>query len=156
MPSPFVAVGTPAPEQTDIENGSFWPAVSPTVSRDLMKLDGTVTDGRLRAALITGMGEANWQLKAWRDAQVEAGHSTLAAVPADTIDGTSLKVTQYHRAVICIAAATLIERYRSIDTSRQGIATAGILEEPIDDLRRDAHWALNDIRGNPRSTIELI
>jgi hypothetical protein len=131
MPSPFVAIGTPAP-------------IEP------------VTDDRLRAALITGIGDANDNLSTWATTQQDAGHATLADVPAQAIGGTSIKVHRYIRAVFSLAAATLIERYRSIDTSRQGNTTADILETPIDDLRRDAHWALNDIRGNPRSTIELI
>lgn len=156
MPSPFVAVGGTPVDQPPIQNEAFWPDIDPDAARAAMKLDGTVTPERLREALITAMGDANWQLTAWATQQQAAGYATLSDVPAQTIDGTSLKLAQYRRAVYALAAANLIERYRSIDTSRQGIQTAGILEEPIDDLRRDAHWALNDLRGNGRTTIELI
>lgn len=156
MPSPFVAVGGTPADQAEIQNAPFWPAIDPDHARDAMKLDGTVTDKRLRDALIDAMADANAQLATWAAARQAEGAATLADVPAPQIDGTRIKLTQYRRAVYALAAAQLVERYRSIDTSRQGIQTAGLLEEPIDTHRRDAHWALNDIRGNPRSTIELI
>lgn len=156
MPSPFVAVGTAATDQAVIQNGPFWPAIDPDDCRTAMNLDGTVTDPRLRAALIGAMGEANQLLTPWAATHIDAGHATLADVPAQQIDGASLKVHQYRSAVYHLATAALTEHLRSIDTSRQGNATADVLEAPIDTHRRNAHWLLNDIRGNPRSTIELI
>ena len=156
MPSPFVAVGTATADQAAIQNGAFWPAIDPDDCRTVMALDGSVTDARLRAALIGAMGEANQLLTPWAAPHLEAGHATLAAVPAQHTDGSSLKVHQYRTAVYHLAAAALTEHLRSIDTSRQGNAAADVLETPIDTHRRTAHWMLNDLRGNPRSTIELI
>lgn len=156
MASPFVAVGTASPDQAPIENGAFWPPIDPDACRDVMKLDGTVTNPRLRAALIGAMGEANQLLTAWAGVHQASGHATLADVPAQQIDGGSLKVHQYRTAVYYLAAAQLTEHIRSIDTSRQGNAAADVLEAPIDTHRRTARWLLNDIRGNPRTTVELI
>ena len=156
MPSPFVAVGTAATDQAVIANDAFWPAIDPDDCRAVMKLDGTATDPRLRTALITAIADANRQLTAWATAQTAAGYPTLASVPAPQIDGGSLKVHQYKVAVYHLAAAELTEHLRSIDTSRQGNAAADVLDTPIDTHRRTAHWLLNDIRGNPRTTVELI
>lgn len=75
---------------------------------------------------------------------------------APSIDGESVKIHHFRRAVYALAAASLAERIRSIDTTRSGIQAAGVLEEPIDTLMRDARHALNDLRGLPRATIELI
>lgn len=156
MASPFVAVGTAATDQAVITNDAFWPGIDPDDCRTVMKLDGTVTDARLRTALITAIADANRQLTPWAATHLEAGRATLADVPAMHVDGGSLKVHQYRQAVYHLAAAELTEHIRSIDTSRQGNAAADVLDTPIDTHRRTAHWLLNDIRGNPRTTVELI
>lgn len=156
MPSPFVAVGGTPADQAEIQNAPFWPPIDPDHAMAALKLDGTVTPQRLRDALIHAIADANAQLAPWATARQAEGAATLADVTAPQIDGASIKLAHYRRAVYSLAAAHLTEHYRSIDTSRQGNQTAGLLEEPIDTHRRDAHWALNDIRGNPRSTIELI
>ena len=156
MPSPFVAVGTASTDQAAITNDAFWPAIDPDDCRAVMKLDGTATDPRLRTALITAIADANRQLAPWAATHQAAGRTTLADVPAMHVDGGSLKVHQYKVAVYYLATAELTEHLRSIDTSRQGNAAADVLETPIDTHRRTAHWLLNDIRGNPRTTVELI
>lgn len=156
MPTPFVAVGATPADTAPIANAPFFPAIDPDEAREAMKLDGTVTPARLRAALITAIGDANQQLTTWANAQMANGHPTLADVPAQQIDSASLKVHQYKVAVFSLAAASLTEHIRTIDTTRQGNAAADTLEQPIDTHRRTAHWALNDIRGNPRTTVELI
>lgn len=156
MPSPFVAVGATPVDIAPIINTPFFPNIDPDEAQEAMKLDGTVTPNRLRNALITAIGEANNLLEIWAATHIESGHATLADVPAQQIDGASLKVHQYKIAVFSLAAASLTEHIRSIDTSRQGNAAADTLEQPIDTHRRTAHWMLNDIRGNPRTTVELI
>lgn len=154
--SPFVAVGASPADTDPISNDAFFPPIDPEAAREAIKLDGTVTRVRLRAALIAAIGHANQQLATWVSAQVTAGYTTLAAVPAPQIDGASLKVHHYTAAVYSLAAAQLTDEIRSIDTSRQGNTAADILTPTIDIHRRTAHWALNDIRGLPRTTVELI
>lgn len=156
MPSPFVAVGATPADTAPIINAPFFPDIDPDEARGAMKLDGTVTPARLRNALITAIGEANGLLATWAFTHIESGHATLADVPAQQIDGASLKVHQYKIAVFALATAQLTEAIRTIDTSRQGNQAADTLEQPIDTHRRNAHWMLNDIRGIPRTTVELI
>lgn len=146
----------PSPVESSIENAPFWPAIDPTHCRGRMRIDGNTTPERLRAALVEAMGAANAELGAWAADQVAAGYATLGAVPAPSIDGTSLQVHRYHHAVCALAAASLIERYRSTDATNDGHQYADRLELSTDDLRRDARWALADIRGAGRSTVELI
>ncbi|MCO1344221.1 head completion/stabilization protein [Burkholderia multivorans] len=55
-----------------------------------------------------------------------------------------------------LAKATLIERYRDYDTTGDGARRADELEPQSDELRRDARWAISDIVGRPRVTVELI
>lgn len=153
----FVATTPPRLEhEPHIANGGFFPPVDPALARQRMRIDGTVTAQRLRDALVEAIGDVNAQLAAWQAEQVAAGYATLAAVPAQQIDGASIHVHRYLRAVCCTAAAGLIERMRSFDATNDGHQYADKLEQPVDDLRRDARWAVTDILGQARTTVELI
>ena len=153
----FVATTPPRLEhEPPIANDGFWPDIDPAEARARMRIDGTVTAPRLRAALVEAIAATNAQLATWQAEQVAAGYATLAAVPAPSIDGTSAHAHRYQRAVACTAAASLIERHRSFDATNDGHQYADKLESPIDDLRRDAHWAIADILGRARTTVDLI
>lgn len=149
----LIAVPPAAPAETPIVNGDFFPVIEPTAARAAMRIDGTVTPERLRAALIDAALAVDADLDTWRRQQSAA---TLADVPAPLIDETSAHVHRYLRAVYCLAAAGLIERYRDVDSTNDGHLYADKLGLTIDDLRRDARWAVRDILGTPRSTVELI
>lgn len=147
----------PAPEAEEpIANGDFFPAIDPAAARTRMRIDGTVTAERLREALIDAALAVNAELDAWRTEQVAAGHAALAEVPAAQIDGISAHVHHYLRAVRCMAAANLVERFRDADSTNDGHLHADKLDLTVDDLRRDARWAVRDILGTGRTTVELI
>ncbi len=156
--SGFVATADaapPTPEADTIENNGFYPDVSIAALRAGTKLDGTVTFERIRAATVDAMRSVNAELVAWR-ATNATGYDALAAVPADKIGGDSVLVSLYLRAVYNLAHADVTERYRDFDSTKSGGQDAERLEETICTARRNARWALNDLRGIPRSTIELI
>lgn len=155
QPAPPAASGSQV-DGDAIRSGSFWPDIDPVAARAAMRLDGTVTAERLRAALIEAIASVNSALSAWRSLQLAAGISSLADVPADEIDGSSVLVQRWQRAVQCLAAANVTERYRSFDSTGAGHKQADELDTTVDDLRRDGQWAIRDILGAGRSTIELI
>lgn len=154
----FVAIGPNATEPAGdaIASGAFWPAISPADFRLAMRADSAITANRVRGALIEAIAAVNGQLAPWRLQQQAGGSATLAAVPAEVVDGQSEKVQRYVRAVYCIAKANLVERYRDYDLTHTGKDKAEELDEPIDDLRRDAAWAVADIQQRPRCTVELV
>ncbi|HDR9289325.1 phage head protein [Burkholderia multivorans] len=139
-----------------IANDAFYPDVSLEHARDTMRLDGSVTDARLRHELLAAIASVNDELRTARTAWRDAGFARLADVPADQLDGESVLLQHYRRAVYCLAKATLIERYRDYDTTGDGARRADDLEPQSDELRRDARWAISDIVGRPRVTVELI
>lgn len=147
--------GTAQPEPI-ITSTAFWPDVDPVKVRAAQRIDGTITPERLREALIEAISSVNAELSAWRIARTAEGSATLASVAAEIVDGTSIHVNRYLRAVGCMAKASLTERYRDFDTTAAGNKKADKLEDPIDDLRRDTRWAISGIIGIGRSTIELI
>lgn len=151
-------VTTPAPEpaEENIASAAFWPEVEPAKVRAAQRIDNTITPERLRDALIEAIASVNGELAAWRTARELEGRAKLADVPAEQVDTISIHVHRYLRAVGCLAKAALQERYRDYDTSVAGNKKADQLESPIDDLKRDARWALSDILGVTRTTVELI
>lgn len=153
--SGFIANGTSQPS-AEIANGPFWPAVKPDEIRASMRLDGSIAADRLRAAVVAAVMMVNDDLDHWRTAQTATGYATLAAVPAPVIDGTSRLVLLYQRAIACCAAAELTERYRSYDAADSASQRADDLTPSIDELRRDQRWAIRDLKGDPRLTVELI
>lgn len=153
--SGFVA-NTPDSVETDIVNTDFFPVISPDSCRAVMRLDQTVTAERLRDALSNAMYQVNSDLLTYKHAKVDAGYASLSLVPADEIDGISVKIGLYTRAVYCFAKAELTERYRDYDTALSGNQRADELDPAIDDYRRQAIIAIRAISDAPRSTIELI
>lgn len=152
----FIAPGAEPVAEDTITNDGFFPDIKPEECRASMRLDGTVTPPRLRDALIEAIQSVNSDLANWKDTQLAAGYTTLAAVPAAAVDGKSVQLNRYLRAVNCLTQANLAERYRDFDSTGAGHREADKLEMPIDDIRRDARWAIRDILGVRRTTVELI
>lgn len=159
MSSFIAAAPVPAPAQPGgepIGNDGFFPDIDVDQAYAAMRLDGTVTPQRLRASLVEAVISVNAELEAWKVAQQSFGRNTLADVPAPKIDGKSAHLHRYYRAVLCMAVAWLIERYRTIDATATGDRKAEAENLAVEDLRRDARWAISDLMGVARTTVELI
>jgi hypothetical protein len=156
--SPVIAVGADPRGESgpDITSDAFFPTISPADFRECMRLDGTVTESRIRAALIDAIFSVNDSLVRFRSIAEGHGLTIMADTSPDRIDGTSANVHRYRRAVYCLAAASICERYRGTDATGAGNQKADLVESPIADLRRDAFWAIADIRGQRRTVVELI
>lgn len=154
--SGFIANAGVTPPSTDITSGNFWPAVNLEALRKELRIDGTVTNERLRAAAVAAIIDVNDDLDEWRGRQEAAGYTALADVPAPQVDGRSRQVVLYLRAVACATAAEVTERYRSFDASGAGDRKADALTPSIDELRRDLRFAIRDFLRVRRVTVELI
>lgn len=141
------------PDGDEITSHAFWPTINTTKVRDVMRIDGDVTQPRLKHAIITAIAQVNQDLVTFRQ---EAKESTLSEVPAEVIGGESQLVHHYRRAVYCLTRANLIERLRDYDTTKDGEARAESLEQTVIDLRRDARFAVRAIIGSTHTTVELI
>jgi len=146
----------PAAAEPAISNSFFWPEISPAELRDTLRLEGTVTPKRLRSVAISAMTEVNAELFNYRAAQMTCGFKELADVPADDIDGESVKISAYFNAVSSMTAAILAERYPGNDTTDKGSQKAVIVERTVDELWRDARNAIHDVAGVSHSIIGLI
>lgn len=141
--------------EADIINDGWFPDVVLADARELVRIDGTITSERLRAALIEAIASVNDELDAWKQEKITV-FSSLAEVLCPHLDGISRNIHRYNRAVYCLAKANLIERYRDYDSSNEGNKRADEIEPNIGDLRRDYRWAISDILGILRNTVDLI
>lgn len=139
-----------------VESLPFWPVISLEELRRAMRLDGQVTTDRLMSRTVEAVSHVNDQLYLWRLVQADAGYQTLAEIPADPVNGTSVKVWRYKNAVFALTKALLIEGYRDIDTTSKGDEHAAALSTQIDTLWRDVRWSLRDIQNEDRGIAELV
>lgn len=152
--SGFIAGGTPAP--FTLKNDGWWPDIDGADLRAVLRLDASITDARLKAAALNAMLDTNRELALFKATQQTAGRARLEDVPAEQADGQSRLLILYRRALYCGAGAELTERYRALDSSAEGHDRADALTPSIDELRRDQRWAIRDLLGMPRTTVELI
>ena len=154
----FVASSNPTVTtlNTTIVNASFFPDLTLDEFRVAMKVDAVATSERAMHSLRAAVIEANNRLSKWLTEQVNQGFASIGDIPAKPGEIADQKKYLYLRAVWSLAKANLIERYRDYDTTKSGQDKADALNESADDYRRDAAWAINDLVGAPRSTVELI
>lgn len=163
--SSLVAKKTPFPAVSDVTDvddgdstvtaGSFWPVISLKDLRLAARITGGVTTTRLMHVTTEAVGHIIEQLEEWQINQQRLGYDTLQNVPAVEVNGESVKVYRYRRAVYSIARALVIEGYRDVDTTPKGDKDAAALDLQREDLWRDARWGIADIQRKPRVYAEL-
>ena len=121
--------------------------------RELMSLEHTVTPERLRVAINDGIAETNAELFEYRSVQMALGFECLVDVPAETLDGESVRCFYYLRTVLAMITATLCEPYRGVDARVKGDKKADDVESTIDKLWRDIRWAVSRLQEKSRCII---
>lgn len=157
--SGFVATA-PAPTAEGaadaLRSDGWFPDLSIAWIRATVRIDGTITEDRLRDAGRYAIADINRNLAKYKAGSVAAGKGSLAAVSSDEIDGENRLELLYRRAVACALKAELIERFRDFDTTDAGLRRAEDLDASIGEQRRNSTWAVRDILGLSHSVIELI
>lgn len=153
---PASEIEQPPAEETDVINDGFFPNIDPAAVREAARIPTSITPARLRAAILGAIMTVEIDLRAFATAWIAAGHASLAAVPAPQLDGQSVQLIRYHRAVALYAKAELIDRHRDFDTTAAGGGQADELTPTIGELRRDAMHAVRDILGQNRTCVDLI
>ena len=157
--SGFVATAPVPPADASIDaiaNDGWFPTLSIAATRNAVRLDGTVTAERLRAALVNAMMDVNRQLRSFKAERAALGQASLEAAGAgELVDGKPRLVLLYLRAVMCSAKADLNERYRDFDADAANPRLKDG-EPSTDEQRRNAQWAVRDILGQSHVFVELI
>ncbi|HFF3032347.1 TPA: head completion/stabilization protein [Stenotrophomonas maltophilia] len=154
--SAFTANASPVPKLAPVAAGAFWPEIDVELLREAIRVPGDVLPARLRSTVVVAVVSVTRELGKWQAGKEAAGYAALADVPAQEIDGQSVLLQLYRRAVQCCTAVELHERYRSYDATAQGNQRADDLTPTIDEMRRDHRNAISDLLGLRRVTVELI
>ncbi|KAF0810444.1 bacteriophage p2 gpl capsid protein [Alcanivorax sp. S71-1-4] len=150
----FVVTGNGSEPAQAIENDGFFPAIEPEDFRAAMREDKTVPNERLAAVLIEAMISVNRELAPLRTRH--PGAQTLADIDAPHINGESVMLHRYRRAVYAHAKAELLERYVDYDSTNSAQGRGEQKQDTADDQRRNLRWAISDLLGTPRIKVELI
>lgn len=137
-------------------NDGFFPDIDLAVLREEARITTSITGPRLRAAVKGAVITAALDLRLLKVSAIAAGYLRLADINAERIDGESMAVISYLRAIAFFAKAELIERHRDFDTTAAGGSQADELSPTIADLRRDGLHCLRDLLGRNRTTVEMI
>lgn len=116
----------------------------------------SAAEPRLRDAIRFAIISVRRELADWTAARKAEGRLSLKAVPCDQIDGQSILVRLYFRAVASLTAADLVETHLDATATDRGVDRAEVRAIPADDHRRNALWAIRDILAVTRTTVELI
>jgi len=128
--SAFIATGgSTAPYP--ITNDGWFPDLDGTHMRDSLRLDGSITDARLEVAAVNAVIEVNRELADYQAQRQAEGHTALANVPAQQIQGESQLLHLYRRAIYCSAGAELAERIRDATLAIYRFASAFAAERGI-------------------------
>ncbi|MDR3432068.1 MAG: head completion/stabilization protein [Rouxiella aceris] len=152
-----LVIPAPRPSEADelpIKNTFFWPDVDLQTLRGSLRYEGTITALRLRMAVKTAISEVNAELYDYRATQLAAGYATLAEVPADEIDGESIKLAHYQAAVCALTGAAIVESYRGYDAS--GTRKAEEITVSADEFWRDARFSISKIAGRSACIVGLL
>lgn len=120
----------------------FFPAVDLKALRLAMRIDSNITTERLKQACLAAIYQINDELAALSQASTE--------------ELNQHQRYHYLNAVYCLTAASLYERYASYDLTNDGEKRMAILDQSVDDLRRDARFSVRTLLGKRKITAALL
>ncbi|MFC2994870.1 head completion/stabilization protein [Acinetobacter sichuanensis] len=147
----FVANGNTTPSQIIIKSDPFYPSIDLDHIRKIVRIDGVVTNDRLKQVIIEEVIDVN-RLLISLQTQVEK-LSDLSKTMIDDLPDTDYL---YLSAVANGLAAKINENYRNYDSSNTGVKKAEQAECTVDDYRRNKQWAIQQLKGENHTVVELI
>lgn len=125
-----------------------WPPISLTAIRGDIRIDGSVTDARLRQLVLEEM--------------IDVIRLVKAAAGYDAARLREPVLTLHHPDVLFFSAvsngvaAKTCEKYRNYDSTNTGNKRADEQSSMIDDYRRNKHWAIQQMVGRTHTVVDLI
>jgi len=147
----FVANGNNTPSQIQIKSDPFYPIILLDHIREIVRIDGAVTNERLKQAIIEEVLDINRLL-----VSLKAKASILSELSTAQINDQPDTDFLYLSAVANGVAAKVNENYRNYDSSNSGAKRAEQAECTVDDYRRNKQWAIQHLLGENHSVVELI
>lgn len=111
----FVANGNTTPSNITISSTDFFPSISLDEIRSFVRIDGAVSDARLKQVTLEEIIDVNRLLN-----KLVSSASSLAELATAKVDGKPDTEILYFSAISNGVAAKVNEQYRSYDTSTSG------------------------------------
>lgn len=147
----FVANGNTTPSRIIIKSDPFFPEIALDQIREIVRIDGAVTNERLKQAIIEEILDVNRLLTSIKDKA-----DLLSDLSTTQINDQPDTDYLYISAVSNGVAAKVNENYRNYDSSNTGAKKAAHAELTVDDYRRNKHWAIQHLLGENHTIVELI
>ncbi|MCF9034723.1 head completion/stabilization protein [Acinetobacter nectaris] len=147
----FVANGTAPQSNVSIASSSFFPTIGLDDIRHDVRIDGAVPVERVKQVLLEEIIDVNRLLSS-----IVVEGQTLADLAVGTIDGKPETEILYFSAISSGVAAKIAERYRSYDSTNSGNKRADEMTENIHEYRRNKVWAIQQLKGENHTVVELI
>lgn len=147
----FVANGNSSKSGIKIESDSFYPIIELDQIREIVRIDGSVTDQRLQQIIIEEVIDVNRILS-----RLKEKASSLADLATTFINDEPDTDYLYLSAVSNGVSAKVNENYRNYDSSNSGANKAEKAELTVDDYRRNKQWAIQQLLGENHTIVELI
>ncbi|MFX5124465.1 head completion/stabilization protein [Acinetobacter baumannii] len=147
----FVANGNNTPSQIEIKSDPFYPSVALDRIREIVRIDGAVTNERLKQTIIEEVIDINRLLIRLKDQA--SNLSDLSKLQVNDLPETDFL---YLSAIANGVAAKVNENYRNYDSSDSGVKKAKEAECTVDDYRRNKQWAIQQLLGENHTVVELI
>lgn len=147
----FVANGNNTPSQIEIKSDPFYPSVALDRIREIVRIDGAITNERLKQTIIEEIIDINRLLIRLKDQAFKL--SDLSKLQVNDLPETDFL---YLSAIANGVAAKVNENYRNYDSSDSGVKKAKEAEFTVDDYRRNKQWAIQQLLGENHTVVELI
>ena len=147
----FVANGNNTPSQIEIKSDPFYPSVALDRIREIVRIDGAVTNERLKQTIIEEVIDINRLLIRLKDQASKL--SDLSKLQVNDLPETDFL---YLSAIANGVAAKVNENYRNYGSSDSGVKKAKEAECTVDDYRRNKQWAIQQLLGENLTVVELI
>lgn len=147
----FVANGNNTPSQIEIKSDPFYPSVALDRIREIVRIDGAVTNERLKQTIIEEVIDINRLLIRLKDQASKL--SDLSKLQVNDLPETDFL---YLSAIANGVAAKVNENYRNYGSSDSGVKKAKEAECTVDDYRRNKQWAIQQLLGENHTVVELI
>lgn len=148
----FVANGNSTKSNITIASKrQFFPTIALDDIKQDVRIDGSVTDARVKQALLEEIIDVNRLL-----ADLVQPDKTLIGLATDIIDGKADTDILYFSAVANGVAAKIAEKYRSYDSTNSGNKRAEELSATINEYKRNKVFAIQQLKGENHSIVELI
>ncbi|USE39134.1 head completion/stabilization protein [Endozoicomonas sp. SCSIO W0465] len=144
------------PPEGLISNQPFWPELNLQDFVVNYRVPNDMNVKTVREHLIQAMTDINLRLSEFRSEYTEMDVVDLANVPAEAIDGESILVILYRRAVFCRAKASICRDFPTIDRREPADNQAKSAPETEAVYLRFADEAIRQMLNLSDITVELI